>query len=250
MKSGLRLSQLASRQSKLCSGRYIHTTAVSNDMFSWLRNRKNKAPVKSTKDVISDIEAGKDLSKNNENVTTLELIPENFIGKFDKTKNVIPLDTVPYNKWMSSNKVASEEELNTILLQAYNETFGTNVASVTDECLGETFKDITQKFKFAKELQAKSGYLLSDYQFTVLLSPISFHKYYLREFVSGKASRYKESEPNAIHLTPESFNAPNIRVIEDIPAKAVRSKFRRIVKEVDTIESTITKNAIESAKET
>lgn len=249
MSPGIRLSQQVVSRGQLYSGRYMHTTAVSNDVFSWLRNRKKTEPVKSTKDVISEIEAGKDLSKTNENVTTLELTPDNFIGKFDKKKNVIPLDTVPFNYWLSSTKVASEEELNTILVQAYNETFGTNITNATEEVLNESFKDITEKFKFAKQVQAKSGFILSDYQFTVLSTPISFREYYLKEFVSGKALRFKESEPNAIHLNSESFKAPNIRVMEDIPEKVVRSKFKKIVKEVDAIESTITKNAIENAKE-
>lgn len=231
------------------SRRSLHVSTVSQDFFSWFKDRKKKK-VKSTKEVINELESGKDVSQSNEAATTLDLTPNNFIGTFDKKRNVIPLETVPFNNWFNQNKIISEEEFDTVLLEAYNETFKTGVKNVTDNKFTESFNDIIQKFKFAKLLQAKTGYLLSDYQFTRLNSPMSFKNYYLKEFISGKSLRYKESEPNAIHLNQLSFKAPNINVIEDIPAKVKRRNFKKIIDEVDAIENRITKDAIESAKQT
>lgn len=231
--------------------RALHTSNVRYDFFSWLKDRKKskKEPVKSTKEVISEIESGKDITEKNENVSTIELIPENFIGTFDKNRNVIPLDTVPFNRWLSVDRITTEEALNKVILDSYNETFGTHLTDITDNTLGDAFTDITQKFNFTKLLQIKSGFILSDYQFTILACPKSFKEYYLKEFVSGKSLRFKESEPNAIHLDGNSFKAPNIRVVEDIPAKNVRIKYKRLVNEVNNLENKITEDAIENAKQ-
>jgi len=249
--SGARMSSYlpASQCSKTVT-RSLQSSAVSNDFFSWFKDKnKEKTKVKSTKEVMSDIEAGKDVVEKNENVNILELKPENFIGTYDKKRNVIPLDTVPFNRWISLDKVATEDKLNSIILQSYNETFGTQLKEVSNEKLAESFTDITQKFNFTKLLQAKSGFILSDYQFTRLTSPNSFKDYYLSEFVSGKSLRFKESEPNAIHLNESSFKAPNIRIVPDISAKEKRQKFKKLVNEVNEIENKITIDAIESAKQ-
>ena len=247
----VRLARAAVVQNRPALTRALHTSDVRYDFFSWLKDRKKskKEPVKSTKEVISEIESGNDVTEKNDNVSTLELIPENFIGTFDKKRNVIPLDTVPFNRWMNSDSITTEEALNKVILDSYNEVFGMHLTDITDNTLGDSFKDITQKFKFTKLLQVKSGYILSDYQFTILASPNSFKEYYLKEFVSGKSLRFKESEPNAIHLDGNSFKAPNIRVIEDIPAKDVRIKYKKLVTEVNELENKITADAIENAKQ-
>ncbi|SMN17739.1 similar to Saccharomyces cerevisiae YKR006C MRPL13 Mitochondrial ribosomal protein of the large subunit, not essential for mitochondrial translation [Maudiozyma saulgeensis] len=252
-KSGARLSSscISATQRSRVTTRSFQSSAVNNDFFSWFKDKKKeKTKVKSTKEVISDIEAGKDVVEKKDNATTLELTPENFIGSFDKKRNDIPLDTVPFNRWISLDKVSTEAKLNSIILQSYNETFGTQLKEADNDKFTESFTDITKKFSFAKLLQAKSGFVLSDYQFTVLTSPNSFKDYYLREFVSGKSLRFKESEPNAIHLNKSSFKAPNIYIIPDVPAKEKRQKFKTLVNEVNEIENKITSDAIENAKQT
>lgn len=247
----VRLARIPIVQNRPALVRSLHTSNVRYDFFSWLKDKRKskKEPVKSTKEVISEIESGNDVAEKNENISTLELIPENFIGTFDKKRNVIPLDTVPFNRWLNVDNITTEDALNKVILDSYNEVFGTQLTEVADKTLADTFTDITQKFTFTKLLQIKSGYILSDYQFTILASPNSFKEYYLKEFISGKSLRFKESEPNAIHLDGNSFKAPNIRVIEDIPAKDVRIKYRRLVTEVDELEKKITTDAIENAKQ-
>ena len=249
------LSHLCTYTLPRVSTRHFHKSPISQDFFNWIKERSKERAKKrqeaekqkSTKDVMSEIEAGKEVEDSG-SVTTLELIPENFIGTFDKARHTIPLETVPFNEWLPKVKVTTEEGLNEVLVKSYNQVYDTNVSTVSDDKLSLPFTDLQKKFEFCKAIQQGLGYMISDYQLTVLQTPIAFRDYCLVELISGKLARFNEKEPNAIHLTNESYTAPNIRVMEDVSVRERKEGFESILAEVNEMERVAREKAIEEAR--
>ena len=212
--------------SLLPSARQLHTTKVSSDFFSWFKSKKNQdqeptVPTKGTQELISDIEAGKTSKISNKQ--KLELIPENFIGEEEgelaEKARAKQIKGVPFNRWLSAKKLEG------------------------------TFPDLVIKFNFTKSLQASSGYLIPDYQLTILNTPAQFKNYICKEILSGKQARYKESEPNAIHLSSAQFTSPNIYIVPDVKPKAQKNTYRKIIREVNILEAESARRAIEQARQ-
>lgn len=243
--------------SALLRPRQLHTTKVSSDFFSWFKGKKKQEqlepslPAKGTQELISDIEAGKKSKISNKQ--KLELIPENFIGEeqgeMEEKARAKLVKEVSFNSWLSRRKVSDEAQLDSLLVECYKSAWGDDaVVSVGDSKLDATFPDLVTKFNFTKALQARSGYMVPDYQLTTLTTPSQFKSYYTKEVLSGKQSRYKESEPNAIHLSPAQFTQPNIYIIPDVKIKSQKETYRKVVKEVNLLEAENTRRAIEQAR--
>ncbi|MCL6404057.1 hypothetical protein EXT66_22770, partial [Pectobacterium carotovorum subsp. carotovorum] len=109
----------------------------------------------------------------------------------------------------------------------------------------EPFPDLATKFNFVKKLQSLSGYSIPDYELTVLNTPAEFKTYYMNNIISGKLLQYNEKEPDAIYLTKESFDQPNIRVTERVTSKSQKQKFSSILQEVQALKEKDTMEEIQ-----
>lgn len=162
--------------------RPIHTSSPNGDFMSWFKRKKqeeHKEPVKDTKQLIKDIEEGR-AGASSKNKNRLELIPDNFIGdgprRYKRKKELKhAISAAPFNQWLTRGKVTSENELDDVISQAMQKTLGNDDQNVQ-------FPDLVAKFEFTKFLQAKSGYLISDYKLTTLTTPYSSKSILWRKF--------------------------------------------------------------------
>ncbi|CCD27389.1 mitochondrial 54S ribosomal protein mL50 MRPL13 NDAI_0K01980 [Naumovozyma dairenensis CBS 421] len=210
---------------------------------------------RATKDLIQDIETRKDNKDDTDDTSLathkLKLIPENFIGRRNNRKvgsqNKRLYKDAPFNYWLNKTKVQNETELEKIMESLLNEV------NADKELMDEPLPDLVTKFKFVKELQAKTGYMIPDYQITIMNTPAAFKQYYIDNIFSGKLQRFKESEPNAIHFENKQFTAPNIYLVNtvderDISGKMQKKKYNKIIDEVRKMEEIRTKKIIEEAR--
>lgn len=231
------LSHLCSRQ---LPGRSFHTVSERQDFMSWFRSNK-RAKVRKTTEIIEDIESGKELDDSTKDSSSkmlkLDLTPDNIIGT--RKVETVNLDDIPWNNWLSSKKVESPEELNQLITFSCKEVLNSNVTET------EPFPDLATKFNFVKKLQSLSGYSIPDYELTVLNTPAEFKTYYMNNIISGKLLQYNEKEPDAIYLTKESFDQPNIRVTERVTSKSQKQKFSSILQEVQALKEKDTMEEIQ-----
>lgn len=231
------VSHLYSRQ---ISGRAFHTVSKKQDFMSWFRSKK-QAKVRKTKEIIEDIESGKKIgdskTESSSKLLTLDLTPDNIIGT--RKVETVNLDDIPWNNWLSSKKVKSPEELNQLITLSCKEVLNSNVNET------DSFPDLSTKFNFVKKLQSLSGYTIPDYELTVLNTPAEFKTYYMNNIISGKLLQFNEKEPDAIYLTKESFNQPNIRVTDRVTSKAQKQKFNSILQEVQALKERDTAEEIQ-----
>lgn len=236
--------------------RSLHTTNVTSDFFSWFKKKKaeeteSKVPSKDTSELMKEIESGKK-SEVATNSQRLKLTPDNFIGKepgqLDREAHQKQVRETLFNNWISKEKVATERRLDELLVQSFNESYsGEKISAASDAKLDSSFPDLITKFKFTKFLQANSGCLIPDYKLTVLNRPSQFRKYFVDEILSGKQARYKDSEPNAIHLTQEQFASPNIYVVPDVDVKSQNKNYRKIIQDVTLSEAEVSRRAMQDA---
>lgn len=244
------------KSGSLAVARSLHTTHISSDFFSWFRKKKAeeseaKVPTKATTELIKEIESGSK-SKSVANNQKLKLTPENFIGKepaqLDREEHRRQVREAKFNNWISKDIVSSERRLDELLIESYNESYpGDKISASSDAKLDAEFPDLVTKFKFTKFLQAKSGCLISDYKLTILNKPSQYKRFFMDEILSGRQARYKEAEPNAIHLTQERFTSPNIYVVPDVDVKSQNKKYRKIMQEVRLSEAEMSRRAMEDA---
>ncbi|CCK68342.1 mitochondrial 54S ribosomal protein mL50 MRPL13 KNAG_0A06880 [Huiozyma naganishii CBS 8797] len=234
--------------------RWFGSSATRQDFMSWFRRAKKekalaKEPVRSTQEVMSDIESGKAI-KGEAQIAKLDLTRENFIGK--RVRKVPPLKEIPYNHWLSAKKVTKENELDTVLLDAYNSSVigvgGAKIDAVTNAAFQSAFSDLATKFRFVKTLQCKTGHPISDYYLTVLSTPSQFKEYYMEAILSGKLAKFNEKEPNAIEIKADTYKAPNIHVNQEKTVGQQMSKFSKILREVKAMERAATEEALERAR--
>lgn len=234
--------------------RSFHSTVIPLDFFSWFKNKKQSepvAPIKDTKELMKDIESGK--KSNIEKKEKLDLKPENFIGeesmKTDLKAREELVDKVAFNRWLNASKASNEKELEAISVDCFNSVFHcSNISSVSEKQYDCPFPDLATKFNFTKSLQAKTGYLIPDSKLTVLSTPLQFNEYLIKEVLSGKLAKFKESEPNAIDLSGKNYSSPNIYITPDVDTKTQKKKFGKIMHEVQSMEAAHTERAIEQAK--
>lgn len=231
--------------------RPIHTSSPNGDFMSWFKRKKkeeHKEPVKDTKQLIKDIEEGR-AEASSKNKNRLELIPDNFIGegprRYKRRKELKhAVSAAPFNQWLSKDKITSEDALDDMISQAMKKTLGNDDQNVQ-------FPDLVAKFQFTKFLQAKSGYLISDYKLTTLTSPLQFKRYFMEKIlpsVNDPRLIFKEAEPNAIHPLSDSYASPNVYVVNDITPKEQKIKYDTIMREVQKLEDDATKKALETAR--
>ncbi|SCU89571.1 LANO_0D05512g1_1 [Lachancea nothofagi CBS 11611] len=240
---------------KLGAQRGLHSSLRNPDFMSWFKRRQNAKPAEPTKDtkqVIEEIESGENASAASKN--KMRLTEDSFIGQelgaINKAERQAAVQHIPFNKWLSSTKVASAKTLDDSLLQAYNSTIGKiSISSVEDESLALPFRDLIGKFHFTKALQAATGVLVPDYQLTRLQSPLEFRDFYLKEVVSGKLAKFKESEPNAIDLDDTSYTAKSIQVVKSVTPKDQRRRLSKILLEVESLERENARLALEKARQ-
>ncbi|KAG0654947.1 hypothetical protein C6P44_000609 [Monosporozyma unispora] len=233
------ITQLYSRQ---LNGRTFHTISIQQDFMSWFRSKKQaQAKVRKTKEIIEDIESGKELdestTESSSKILKLDLTPDNIIGT--RRVETINLDDIPWNNWLSSKKVKTSEELDQVITIACKATLGGSISET------EPFSDLVTKFNFVKKLQSLSGYTIPDYELTVSNTPAQFKTYYMNNIISGKLQQFNEKEPNAIYLTQDSFKEPNIRVTDRVISKSQEQKFNSILLEVQALKEKDTMNEIQ-----
>ncbi len=242
------------------ASRQFSSSAVRTDFMSWFKRNKNKDTSsttlvnaqpelqKDTKEVINEIESGKTTEVKSSTVTKLSLTDDDFIGVDITTKEKeirsLKLNNVPFNEWLSEDKVSTTEQLEQILLECYQETFG---AVPSEKKLKKPFESLVDKFTYTKLLQSKSGYIIPDYQLTMLQTPVEFKKWFETKVLSGSLAKFKESEPNAIDLSNVKF-PPNVYVVPDIKPSVKKQKVKKILEEVNALEAQHEREAIEKAK--
>lgn len=235
----LSLQQLVFSQTHVCERQLLVRRNFSvihkrENFMSWFRSRKKEeAKVRKTKEIIQDIESGKGIEdttngSSSSKILKLDLTPENIIGR-RKEEKIDLMNDIPWNNWLTDQKVKTPEELDHVVNLSCKEVLGDNFN------INDPFPDLNIKFKFVKRLQATSGYPISDYELTVLRTPVEFRDYYLKNIISGKLLQFNEKEPNAIYLTQKSFNQPNIRVVERVSSKVQKEKFNSILQEVEDL---------------
>lgn len=233
------------------SSRSFGSTAARPDFMSWFKRNKDTTPakpVKETKEIISEIESGRDLKAERSTVTRLELSDENFVGieasEAEKGNRLEALKSVSINKWLSEDKISTGQQLEQVILESYQETY--NMVP-TEKELSERFADLVSKFKFTKLLQSKSGYMIPDYQLTRLESPEQFRSWFEEKVLSGKLGKFNPAEPNAIDLSAIKF-PPNVYVAPDVKLSEKKEKINKIIGEVAAMEQEMERAAIERAK--
>ncbi|CCE64180.1 hypothetical protein TPHA_0G03400 [Tetrapisispora phaffii CBS 4417] len=246
--------------SNFASRRLIHSSVVRGDMMDWFRKNKKDSikPVEDTKDIMRKIEedGGAAVSAASQSESTkgkvMKLNADNFIGEeigyVDNRARKEAIANVRFNTWLTSHKVKDELEINEILISAYNESVSdvsnAPVSEISDAVLKKDFDDLAFKFKFTKLLQSKTGYLIPDYLLTTMKTPLEFKDYFTQEILSGKQQRFKESEPNAIHLTNDTFKSKNIRVLEDVPGRFQKKTKNKVLSELYLLNSQLTNEKI------
>lgn len=230
--------------------RGLHFTSRRNNFFSWFKSKKQQeVQVQDTKDVIKDIESGKSQVDNGSpsNRTKLDMTPSNFIGQqsedLEKGIRDQQVKNVEFNRWLSIEKVNTEKQLDAVLNESWKLATGSGTPS-----LDQSFPDLVSKFKFSKNLQSKTGYMVPDFQITVSKTPQHFKDYYIKEILSGKLLKFKESEPNAIDLSEKDYGSPNVYIVNDIATKERNRKFGKIIKEVHALEQENLRNVVEGTK--
>lgn len=232
--------------------RYLHRTAVNQDFFSWFSKKKkeplhvqDQALVRPTKEIISEVEKGQ-ISK--EDMTSskikLDLSPENFIGvtkhELKRQREKELMETIEIKQWLNDKRVETPEQLDQIIQNASQEVGIESTAA---------FPDIKSRFLFAKGVQSQSGYEVPDHVLTSMKTGNDIKNYFNEEVFSGKLARFKASEPDAIHLTQESYQAPNIRVVDNsVPIKERKQKLKTILSTVKQLEAEQTRRLMEEAK--
>ncbi|KAL3228969.1 Large ribosomal subunit protein mL50 [Nakaseomyces bracarensis] len=232
--------------------RYLHASAVRQDFFSWFSKKKkepvhvqDQALVRPTKEIISEVERG-EVAKDNlvSSKIKLDLSPEKFIGvtklELKKKREQELFDTIELKRWLSEKCVETPEALEKIIDSAARE------AGVE---IGAPFPDIKSRFMFSKSLESQSGYVVPDHVLTGLKTGADIKKYFNEEIFSGKLARYKPSEPNAIHLTDETYKAPNIRVVDNsVPIKERKLRLKKLISTANELEAEKTRRLMEEAK--
>lgn len=233
----------------------LHSTSKQSDFFSWFRKKKEQeadslVATQDTKELIKDIESGKKSKISNRE--KLDLRPENFIGddsaKIERKARQALLMDVPFNVWLNGSKVANDQQLKSIAIESFNAASqDLTISSVDEAPYSADFTDLVTKFNFTKLLQARTGYLIPDNKLTILNSPSQFVEFYCTEIISGKSSKFKESEPHAINLSTR-HSPPNVYIAPDIDAKSQKKRFGKIMYEAQSLEAEHTKKSIELIK--
>ncbi|KAM3163506.1 54S ribosomal protein L13 [Lachancea thermotolerans] len=246
---------LSNRIASCSVKRGLHVSASSKDFMSWFRRKqtaKPAAPIKKTEELINEVESG--VGGAEAPLNRLKLTDEFFIGKstlgLDRRERQSRVNEVPFNKWMSSEKLKSSGVLDSILLESYNSTNSEfRAIAIADEKLALPFTDLVFKFHFSKALQSATGTLIPDYQITRLQTPIAFRNYLLKEVVSGKLAKFRESEPNAIELGQGHYSSDSIHVVEDVRFSERKKKLSKILSEVEFLEREAARQAVEKARQ-
>ncbi|SCU94814.1 LADA_0G11496g1_1 [Lachancea dasiensis] len=244
---------LAQATVSVCSKRALHVSTRNYDFLSWFKNKqnaKNKEPAKDTKQVIEDIESGR--SKTRQSANRLKLTEDSFIGQelqvSDRARRGDLLQQVPFNIWLSSQKVRTSEALDRILLDTYVSTVPeSTISKIEDPELALPFSDLSVKFQFTKSLQATTGIMVPDYQSTRLQTPLQFREFFLKEVLSGKA-KFNDAEPNAIDIDESFYGAESIHVVKTPAPKDQRQKLSKILSEVEALEKEAARQALETAR--
>lgn len=215
--------------------RRLHSATPARNLLDWFK-KKGAKPVNSTKELIKSIESKKEIEETN--VTKLDLNDkDNIIGQhFIKP---VSLESLSFNHWLSKDKLANEKQL---------DAFINEITKDLNLQIDKPFPDILTRFKFFKKIQASTGYTLSDYQLTILTSPLSFKKYFVDNILSGKLLRFNIKEPNAIHISTETYNLPNVVVKESRPVREQKKILKQMLDEVKGLKETDIEQKINELK--
>ncbi|SCU97722.1 LAMI_0F11122g1_1 [Lachancea mirantina] len=236
--------------------RHMHTSFVRQDFMSWFKRKQAKqatAPVRDTAEVISEIEAGKD-QEGTPDKGKLRLTDNDFVGtetaQHDRIQRAKLVQDVPFNKWLSGEKVKDERTLKQILIEVHNASTDAahKINTIEDPAAQTAFQDLTSKFHFSKQVQARTGIMIPDYTLTRLRSCASFHTYFQSEILSGKHARYNEREPNAIHLSDSAFSSTNIHVVPEVKTRDRKKKLSLLLAEAAARERDAAQKALQSAR--
>ncbi|CUS20600.1 LAQU0S01e10308g1_1 [Lachancea quebecensis] len=235
--------------------RSLHVSTSNKDFMSWFKKKqtaKPSVPIKKTEEVINEVESG---ARGAEvPLSRLKLTEDFFIGKnasdLDRRERQSRINEIPFNVWRSSEKLNSSDALDNILIESYNSTHSrSQVTGIADEKLALPFTDLAFKFHFSKAIQSATGTLITDYQITRLQTPIAFRDYLLKEVVSGKLAKFKDSEPNAIELAKGNYSSDSIHVVEDVRPHERKKRLSKILSEVEALEREAARQAVEEARQ-
>ncbi|OBA28825.1 hypothetical protein HANVADRAFT_51269 [Hanseniaspora valbyensis NRRL Y-1626] len=85
------------------------------------------------------------------------------------------------------------------------------------------FKDFQTKFLFSKDIQAKTGIILSDYNITLFASPKDYKTFFYEVVLSGELYKYQEKKPLAIKIDVVSDS--EIQTDKEIALKRLQAEF-------------------------
>lgn len=215
--------------------RSFHRIPPTRNLLSWFK-KKDAKPLTSTQELIKAIESNEKIEESVINKLDLS-DANNIIGKH--IIKPVSLNLLPFNHWLSEKKLTTEAELDRFINQ---------IAKDLELKIDESFPDILTRFKFYKKIQILTGYTISDYQLTILNSPVQFKNYYMENIISGKLLRYNVKEPNAIHISTEQYNLPNVIVKEPRPPKEQKVILNSILNEVKYLKEAKIQQAINELK--
>lgn len=89
--------------------------------------------------------------------------------------------------------------------------------------LAVPFKDFKTKFLFAKDIQAQTGVLLSDYNITLFTSPKDYKTFFYEVVLSGDLFKYQEKKPLAIDI--EIVSGSEAQTDKEIALKRLQAEF-------------------------
>lgn len=251
----------------VCADQSRQYSSLIDNAFGWFKsNNKAKKITKATenttsRELIEDIEKGT-LSTDTQNSAVASNSKENkeseggsiklnmreieFIGKSgskeheNTQRRKALLSKVKFNQWWNLEKVKDEKAFDNIL-HSINSELGLE--------LNKPFADLASKFAFAKQLQQKTGYMLSDYDVTRFSTPALFKEHFSKKVFSGELARFNEHLPNAIYLDVTSEGGVinnagnNVYLVPNVPSHEQKKTFNRINNEANYLRKQETSNA-------
>lgn len=192
-------------------------------------------PVKKDTPALDVEEANKKAEEYIQNKGSLKLEIIGLPQQITKEEYRARIGDFKVDRWITVNKVFTEKELDSVLLEAWNEASGESVASI-DEALGKELYDLSTRFKFVKLVQQKSGYAVSDLVLTEAVSVEALKAHYVKNLISPEAQAYNDRKPDALNLDDKTFaDLPNVVVQNHIKAKDKRKKYNELMRKVEEI---------------
>lgn len=221
--------------------RLLHTSRPVNGFMDWFslkkseEKKKNQQPIEKPKDineVIKNAEEGKVELKRLEDVE--------FIGvKYRKgqAKNQFKLKTeedinnkikeLNYDNWLNDKKISTLKELESVVIESYNEATNSKLSSINFEEIN--LDDLDLRFNLTLKIQEKSGFIIPD----KILSEVTNLKELIKiidfKILGNKTYLQKILEHKTLDINDLEFKSPNISIQAPVNSKQRKQTYNELL---------------------